>query len=46
MNKAKLRHRKHAKPRKKKKKKREQEQEKESLDGSVSLQIIKKLGPN
>ena len=35
---------KHAKPRDKKKK--EQEQEKESLDGSVSLQIIKKLGPN
>ena len=35
---------KHAKPRGKKKK--EQEQEKESLDGSVSLQIIKKLGPN
>ena len=29
--------------REKKKKKREQEQEKESLDGSVSLQIIKKL---
>ena len=44
MNKAKLRHRKHAKPRGKKKQ--EQEQEKESLDGSVSLQIIKKLGPN
>ena len=41
MNKAKLRHRKHAKPRGKKKQ--EQEQEKESLDGSVSLQIIKKL---
>ena len=41
MNKAKLRHRKHAKPREKKKK--GQEQEKESLDGSVSLQIIKKL---